>query len=251
MPNTTAPAETKVKLGTPTVSFDGQTFTIPQLIETVRSLMAKNVTRAAEPLTRQEWKDAELRQAEQLGKLDAIASDIRDISTTLAQMSGDVTFLGERAIQSAPIFLRLSEFLDRSSQMGYRASELTQPGLFGHTTGGASLAGSDTRFGNGPVDISLQHASPSVDGGSNPTVGDGQVAGVETAAPAPNAGVDLVLISLADQLRAALQIESEAKRRHRSDRMASQVSSKILEDAQRAVEAAQSEIRKHVVGGAA
>ncbi|UJC77974.1 hypothetical protein D4768_09865 [Rhodococcus erythropolis] len=65
-------------------------------------------------LTRQEWKDAELRQAAMLGKLDSIASDIRDLGTTLAQLSGDVTFLGERAIQSAPILLRLSEFLDRS-----------------------------------------------------------------------------------------------------------------------------------------
>lgn len=89
-------------------------------------------------LTRQEWKYAELRQAEMLGKLDAIVSDIRDLGTTLAQLSGDITFLRERAIQSAPVLLRLSEFLDRGCQVGDRASKLTQPGLSGHATGGAA-----------------------------------------------------------------------------------------------------------------
>ena len=202
-------------------------------------------------LTRQEWKYAELRQAEQLGKLDAIASDIRDLGTTLAQLSGDVTFLRERAIQSAPILLRLSEFLDRSCQVGDRASKLTQPRLSGHATGGASLAGSDTCFGNGPVDVSLQHASPSVDGTSTATVGDGQVTGVETAAPVTDAGVNLVLITLAEQLRAALMVERDAKSNYRSTKVTHQVASKILEDAERAVKVAQSEISKHVIGGAA
>lgn len=202
-------------------------------------------------LTRQEWKDAELRQAAMLGKLDSIASDIREFGTTLAQLSGDVTFLGERAVQSAPILLRLSEFLDRSGQVGYRAGEFTQPGFSGHATGGAGLAGSDTCFGNGPVDVSLQHASPSVDGTSTATVGDGQVTGVETAAPVTNAGVDLVLITLAEQLRSALMVERDAKSNHRSTKVTHQVASKILEDAQRAVDVVQFEIRKHVIGGAA
>ncbi|MCZ9631351.1 hypothetical protein [Rhodococcus sp. BH5] len=66
-----------------------------------------------------------------------------------------------------------------------------------------------------------------------------------------NAGVDLVHIDLSNQLRTALQAESAARRDHRSARIAHQAASRNLEDAERAVEAVQSKIRKRVAGGAA
>lgn len=152
-------------------------------------------------LTRQEWKDAELRQAEQLGKLDAIASDIRDLHDALqagferlrlddilgtadSNLSGGSEEEGSH-LPTGMVFL---EVVDADTFL----RRLTE-----------SLKRSDHDSANLPIgDVNLgavngqdgDNSSPSVDGGSSPTVGDGQVAGVETAAPATDADLDAPFI---------------------------------------------------------
>ncbi len=94
------------------------------------------------------------------------------------------------------------------------------------------------------------NSSPSVVDAGAHTLGEGEVAGAETAAPATNAGVDLVLIVLADQLREALMLRNEAGRADDKARLAHTVATREFEYAQQAVAVAEQEIRKHVTGGA-
>lgn len=197
-------------------------------------------------LTRQEWKDAELRQAEMLGKLDAIASDIRDLHAAL--------LAGFERLETPAKFVDLhfqGAGKHHRTDCSCNQRLLTASVEVQNVDLALQILRAKSFVGDVIFRPETHNSSPSVDGTSTATVGDGQVTGVETAAPVTNAGVDLVLITLAEQLRTALIVERDAKSNHRSTKVTHQVASKILEDAQRAVEVAQFEIRKHVLGGAA
>lgn len=107
--------------------------------------------------------------------------------------------------------------------------------------------------GNSVVDDGAHNSSPSVDGGSSPTVGDGQVAGVENTAPAtdvPEFG-DEVLAELAASLHEAVRVEIEARRVLRSSQRTQALATENLGDAQKAVADARTAIINHITGGQA
>ncbi|ROZ49353.1 hypothetical protein EEB13_05360 [Rhodococcus sp. WS3] len=225
-------------------------------------------------ITRQEWKDAELRQAEQLGKLDAIASDIRDLDLSVTGLRQLLDGLGE-------VFNSFSQLLDARVLR-------SDAGTLGATSSLSGMSGS-LEVGHG--------SSPLVDGGSSPTVGDEQVAGVENTAPATNAGdvtpetieavaqflfdtgVETSMINslrsvaaslridnaeaevsssgvpTLDQLGKQLHIALELEKAHRSVYLSAHLECTIrsseLDDASKSVKAIEAEIRKHVSGGQA
>ena len=225
MPNTTAPAETKVKLGTPTVSFDGQTFTIPQLIETVRRLMAKNATRTDNPLTH------------------------NDVRAIVSEEIGTALRAGFERLQSTTKLddLHLCGSCKCEATVGDRVQRLLLASVQQESTDKAlQLLRSHGFFGD--VDSSGVHnSSPSVDGGSSPTVGDGEVAGVEHTAPA----TDAKLLELVEAVRTARLIKSEARRIIRRTREVLEEHTAEMDRAEYAERDAVAELDAYINDGAA